>query len=476
MEFTNREMQYPGKRKLIKVDEENKKIPNEPEILVNIVKDEGNVISEGTPITAEDLNKGNWRDDDSLSFQMSTDAVPRNAKAAETQIVTTADGSTWIVPPAGLGVKTKIGGISLGNGTTPGLSDNNYTTNEKNKVANIPPNTNDALALKAPVSHAAAHRVGGSDAIGLGNGTAPGLSTNDYASSDKIKLNGIEANAQVNITEGALLGNVDVQIDSNKKLILPAVLQQTGQSATDVMSQKAVTDEVDKKFGASDLYNAEGKSTATSGTTIATTDMILPSIAVGTTIRVKFTNGYAKRTSGTNITVNVNGTNTNYAIWVNGAAIASTNPMEAIQAGERRVFRYNGTKFELVFGVPLWTDIQGNIAVGSGWRTVWTGTATNGSTTNFTFAADTKYRVYAKTDRGAVIPFEFEIQSPYTTPIVGVHVPMYGGAETGSRALVCAMQIAANLGSWQTSIGSTTGTTWNAGGTSFYISKIEKWV
>jgi len=304
MEFTNRETQYPGKRRLVKVDEENKKIPNEPEVFVNIIKEEGNVISDGTPITADNLNKGNWRDDDSLSFQMSTDIVPRSAKATETQIVTTADGSTWIVPPEGLGIKTKIGGISLGNGTTPGLSDNNYTANEKNKVANIPQNTNDALALKAPVSHASAHRVGGSDVIGLGNGTTPGLSTNDYASADKTKLNGIAANAQVNVIEGALLGNADVQIDSNKKLILPAVLDQTGQSATDVMSQKAVTDEMKKKFGASDMYNAEG-STSTAAGTLAKVVTVTPAItlAAGLRIRVKFISGTSANQA---YTLNVN--------------------------------------------------------------------------------------------------------------------------------------------------------------------------
>ena len=66
MNFTNRQTQFPGKKKLVKVDENNIPIPNEPHILVNVVKDEGNITDEGTPISAENLNKGNWRDDNSL--------------------------------------------------------------------------------------------------------------------------------------------------------------------------------------------------------------------------------------------------------------------------------------------------------------------------------------------------------------------------------------------------------------------------
>lgn len=44
-----------------------------------------------------------------------------------------------------------------------------------------------------------------------------GLSTNDYTNSDKNKLSGIEANAQINVLEGIQLEGVDLPIDSNKK-------------------------------------------------------------------------------------------------------------------------------------------------------------------------------------------------------------------------------------------------------------------
>jgi|GEM_PF-5851581 len=102
MKFVNRETQYPGKRKLIKVDPNNVSLGKDP-ILVNIIKDEGIVTVEGTPTTAENLNKGNWRDDDSLSFMMLEDNDLPGAEAEVTQMVTTANGETWIIPPAGSG-------------------------------------------------------------------------------------------------------------------------------------------------------------------------------------------------------------------------------------------------------------------------------------------------------------------------------------------------------------------------------------
>jgi len=100
MKFTNRETQYPGKRRLVKVHPNNDPIIGEPEIFVNIIKEEGTVSVEGTPIDAENLNKGNWRDDESLSFKQRSADLPFSSKAGETQIVTDTDGETWIIPPA----------------------------------------------------------------------------------------------------------------------------------------------------------------------------------------------------------------------------------------------------------------------------------------------------------------------------------------------------------------------------------------
>jgi len=103
MKFINRETEFPGKKKLIKVDVNNVPIVGEPEIFVNVIKEEGQIYVNGTPISAENLNKGNWRDDDSLSFKKRTDNDLPAAENTITQIVTKSNGEIWIVPPAGLG-------------------------------------------------------------------------------------------------------------------------------------------------------------------------------------------------------------------------------------------------------------------------------------------------------------------------------------------------------------------------------------
>jgi hypothetical protein len=56
MNFTERQVQYPKRVKLIKVDANNNPIPNEPEIFVNFAKEEGDVLVEGTPINSITLN------------------------------------------------------------------------------------------------------------------------------------------------------------------------------------------------------------------------------------------------------------------------------------------------------------------------------------------------------------------------------------------------------------------------------------
>ncbi|MDR0462099.1 MAG: hypothetical protein LBG88_02060 [Christensenellaceae bacterium] len=100
MQFKNREVQFTNRKWLVKVDENGVPIQGEPQILVTIEKAEGGVIREGTPINTENLNKGNWRDDDSISFEQRKDDILPGADATRTQIVTLSNGETWIVPPA----------------------------------------------------------------------------------------------------------------------------------------------------------------------------------------------------------------------------------------------------------------------------------------------------------------------------------------------------------------------------------------
>lgn len=79
--------------------------------------------------------------------------------------------------------------------------------------------------------------------------TGKGLSTNDFTNDEKTKLAGIEAKAQVNVIETIEAGNNITVSKSDKKVTISAtsgvdVVQTTGQSETAVMSQKAVTKEI----------------------------------------------------------------------------------------------------------------------------------------------------------------------------------------------------------------------------------------
>ena len=79
--------------------------------------------------------------------------------------------------------------------------------------------------------------------------TGKGLSTNDFTNDEKNKLAGIESKAQVNVIETIEAGNNITVSKSDKKVTISAtsgvdVVQTTGQDPEVVMSQKAVTDAI----------------------------------------------------------------------------------------------------------------------------------------------------------------------------------------------------------------------------------------
>lgn len=79
--------------------------------------------------------------------------------------------------------------------------------------------------------------------------TGKGLSSNDFTDAEKTKLAEIESKAQVNVIETIEAGNNITVSKSDKKVTISAtsgvdVEQTTGQSETAVMSQKAVTKEL----------------------------------------------------------------------------------------------------------------------------------------------------------------------------------------------------------------------------------------
>ena len=142
MKFKNRETQFPGKKKIIKVDANNVPLPGEAPIIVNVYKDEGTVYAEGTPITAENLNKGNWRDDESLSFKQRNNNNAVTAKAGETQIITDANGKTFVVPPVGFGNAKEIndaGSVVNVNGVKTNV---NFNSDPQTQINNKVPSVN----------------------------------------------------------------------------------------------------------------------------------------------------------------------------------------------------------------------------------------------------------------------------------------------------------------------------------------------
>jgi len=204
MRFMSRETQFPGKRKLIKVDENNIPIAGESPILVNIVGDEGTVTTEGTPVNAENLNKGNWRDDRSVSFRtMDTDAIP-DPKPNETQMVTRPNGETWIVPPSGTGGTAKAIIYPSGSEVYVGneRSDVRFRSDPQMQIDSKADLAEFDIASQALSSHIARadnpHNVTKSQ-VGLGNADNTSDTDKPISAAQRAALN-----AKANLTNGAM--------------------------------------------------------------------------------------------------------------------------------------------------------------------------------------------------------------------------------------------------------------------------------
>lgn len=96
MKFENRVLDNPRKKKITNLS------TNEV-YDVEVDEADNNVITEGTPINAEVLSKGNWRDDDSLSFMHRIDDKLPDSKAETAQIVSKSNGEVWLVKANGKG-------------------------------------------------------------------------------------------------------------------------------------------------------------------------------------------------------------------------------------------------------------------------------------------------------------------------------------------------------------------------------------
>ena len=100
-----------------------------PEAFYALITDEST--ESGTPLNAEVMNKGNWRDDNSVSFAVNHGETLEQ-QSYLTQIYTSADGETWLVPPAGQKEQYQL---SAGHKALNTLRD--PTTGQKNHLQDI---------------------------------------------------------------------------------------------------------------------------------------------------------------------------------------------------------------------------------------------------------------------------------------------------------------------------------------------------
>ena len=111
MKFIEREVQYPKRRKITKLDENFDEITETAEYFnVENVEEPEEVIEEGTLLSKELLEKGNWHDDKVLTFTaMEIGDLEPEPEENLTQIFTNALGKTWLVPPGLNGERVQLG-------------------------------------------------------------------------------------------------------------------------------------------------------------------------------------------------------------------------------------------------------------------------------------------------------------------------------------------------------------------------------
>ena len=384
MKFMNRETEFPGRKKLIKVDENNTPLVSEIPVLVNVVKDEGIVYAEGTPISAENLNKGNWRDDDSLSFKARGNNTLPSAKPAETQVITKANGRTWIIPPTGfgeameiadsIGTSVKLGGNvqkSIEFETDPQVqitTVNNRTDATENLVDASLKILNGALDEKLDRMNAVTQRAQvytknpngtqqmldcGSEATlsGIVTRAAQGhikVPSNPSGPDDSSSRSYVDAQRDTRVAR-VTNQNVVYGTDGNGNPLNRTVNTLAASAGTIVeriaggqitvpASPSAATDAASKQYvdQHSGLYTGTGVCASANNASPLLSGITSAVIAEGARIRVRFTNG-VNRNAATQLTVNGAAS----IVHTSAGAISATNPLN-IPAGESRVFVRRG--------------------------------------------------------------------------------------------------------------------------------------
>jgi len=99
MKFKNREL-----GQIVQLQEKDN-LANSKQYIMTTLPDDPEITDMekvGTPLSAENLNKGNWRDDPSLSFRtLAAGEAEPEVDASKTQIYTKPNGDIWVLPPDG---------------------------------------------------------------------------------------------------------------------------------------------------------------------------------------------------------------------------------------------------------------------------------------------------------------------------------------------------------------------------------------
>jgi hypothetical protein len=174
---------------------------------------------------------------------------------------------------------------------------------------------------------------------------------NDYTATDKNKV----ANVPVNTTS-ELAGKLAIDQGSANAGKVPV---------GDVNGNLVMSDPP----GVIDIFTSEGY-TSDNGATITVTLDKPVTVTAGVRLRIKFLTAVS-RTAATNLSVNGSAS----AIQIGNTAIGASPNNLVIAAGQWRVFERVGTTWQLMLGMPLETNRQGEIAPNDRiWRALWTGT------------------------------------------------------------------------------------------------------
>jgi len=221
MKFKKRVSRFPTRRLLYKIDKQGNRL--EDPTIVEIVRDsevEG-VIVEGTPISADELNKGNWRDDNSVSFfaQSNNDRPLATIEDDDTVKVTaTQDGKVWLVPPKGgkpvdLTKETGGGGQTSFSQSQMDAIDSGITAGMVSQIGQVNPAVQAALNTRQPtlINGQNIRTINGQSLLGSGNINIQGGEGGGAVCSGGVDVITVSPFAG---------GGISVNKDSNAELLL----------------------------------------------------------------------------------------------------------------------------------------------------------------------------------------------------------------------------------------------------------------